>query len=268
VEIPDKLLATGSLRLDSMCQEIVNCKEIYLDLQISTEVSTAYAALKIAVRHQNCLIVKQVVIATRLVTSLGHQTGRRVFWEGPTFFKLYPVVLNHVQHIFQGGEKFCKGGFAPPAPLLVTGLIAALWHSAKILRVRAGVRPTRTPDRPNAKGPQNDSRIDFINFPLQHPCLSNTTVPNRGFPHPWGSEARFLGMRNAIFEGESLCFLGCTFFKRAEIYGSVQVLLLKKTLSSPSIPAHVINLTILLNMCIAISANTMVSRLIWPVMGL
>ena len=37
----------------------------------------------------------------RPVTSLGHRAGRRVFWEGPKFFKLCPIVLNYVQHIFQ-----------------------------------------------------------------------------------------------------------------------------------------------------------------------
>jgi len=40
---------------------------------------------------------------TRPVTSLGHQEGRRVFWEGPKFFKLCPT-------------HFPRGGFAPCAP--------------------------------------------------------------------------------------------------------------------------------------------------------
>jgi len=37
---------------------------------------------------------------SRPVTSLGHQVGRRVFWKGPKFFKLCPILLNYVQHIF------------------------------------------------------------------------------------------------------------------------------------------------------------------------
>jgi len=44
----------------------------------------------------------------------------------------------------------------------------------------------------------------FIGFPS-----SKTMVPNRGFPDPKGSEARFLGIRNAIYDGKSLYVLGC-----------------------------------------------------------
>jgi len=32
----------------------------------------------------------------RPVTSLGHQGGRRVFWKGPKFLKLYPILSNYV----------------------------------------------------------------------------------------------------------------------------------------------------------------------------
>ena len=74
-------------------------------------------------------------------------------------------------------------------------------------------------------------------------------IPNRGFPDPWGSKTRFLGDRNAIFEGESLYVFGFAFFKRTEIYESLQVLLLKRTL---------FKLTLLLYQfiaCIAISAS-------------
>jgi len=52
---------------------------------------------------------------TRPVTSLGQQEGRRVFWEGPKYFELCPVLFKFVQNIFPGGEKiFTRGGFAPP----------------------------------------------------------------------------------------------------------------------------------------------------------
>jgi len=47
---------------------------------------------------------------------LGHHEGRRVFREGPKFFKLCPVVLNYVQHIFLGGRKIFQGA-SFPAPL-------------------------------------------------------------------------------------------------------------------------------------------------------
>ena len=43
----------------------------------------------------------------RRVTSLGHQWWRRVFWEGPTFFKLCQIVLTY-NTLFQGGDKFCR----------------------------------------------------------------------------------------------------------------------------------------------------------------
>jgi len=55
---------------------------------------------------------------SRPVTSLGHQEGRRGFWEGPKFFELCPIVSSDVQHIFPGGAKNFWGGEAP----LATGL--------------------------------------------------------------------------------------------------------------------------------------------------
>ena len=42
-------------------------------------------------------------VITKLVTSLGHQGRRRVFWEGLKLCKLFPTVLNNVQHIFPVG---------------------------------------------------------------------------------------------------------------------------------------------------------------------
>ena len=85
----------------------------------------------------------------------------------------------------------------------------------------------------------------FYTMPLTKD-LHRTAVPNRGFLDPWGSEARFSGVRIAIFEGERLYVLGSsgTFSKRTEIYVSLQVLLLKRALFSPIIPANVTNLTI------------------------
>jgi len=55
-----------------------------------------------------------IKLLSRPVTSLGHEAGRRLFWEGPKFFKLCPTVLNYVQHIFPGGAKKIFGGFRPP----------------------------------------------------------------------------------------------------------------------------------------------------------
>jgi len=64
---------------------------------------------------------EQITIYTwiRPVTSLEHQEGRRVFWEGPQAFELCPIVLNDVQHIFPGEEKNFSGAASPP---LITGL--------------------------------------------------------------------------------------------------------------------------------------------------
>ena len=58
----------------------------------------------------------------RPVTSLGHQKGRRVFREGPKFFKLCLKFFNYVQHIFPGGAKKFLGGLRSPCAPLVTGL--------------------------------------------------------------------------------------------------------------------------------------------------
>ena len=52
----------------------------------------------------------------RPVTSLGHQGGRRVFWEGRNFFKLCPIVFNYAQHIFPGGAKNFVGRLRPMRP--------------------------------------------------------------------------------------------------------------------------------------------------------
>ena len=79
------------------------------------EVSDIYE-LKQAIYTQTLKLCK--VRIGRHVTSLGHQVGRRVFWEGPKFFKLRPVVSSYVQHIFPGGAKHILG----ETSTLVTGL--------------------------------------------------------------------------------------------------------------------------------------------------
>jgi len=62
----------------------------------------------------------------RPLTSLDRQEGRRVFWEGPKFFELRPIILIDVQYIFPGGVTNFLGGICPPAPPLVTGLFQLL----------------------------------------------------------------------------------------------------------------------------------------------
>ena len=59
----------------------------------------------------------------RPATSFEHQAGRRVLWKGPTFFKLCPIVLNCLQHIFSKGAKIFRG-----EPPLVTRLLKHYLH--------------------------------------------------------------------------------------------------------------------------------------------
>ena len=62
----------------------------------------------------------------RPVTNVGHQDGRRVFWEGPKIFELCPIVSNG----FQGTKKFSRGASPPCAPWLrACGLLNALYIS-------------------------------------------------------------------------------------------------------------------------------------------
>jgi len=62
----------------------------------------------------------------RPVTSLGPQVGRRVFWEGPKFFKLCPIFLNYVQHIFPRGAKKFRGLRHPCGPPPGYGPVAVI----------------------------------------------------------------------------------------------------------------------------------------------
>jgi len=71
--------------------------------------------------HENCNL-NCVTHVHWPITSLGHQAGRRVFWERPKFFKLCSIVLNYVQHIFPWGRKFFQEGEATLAQPLVTDL--------------------------------------------------------------------------------------------------------------------------------------------------
>ena len=70
--------------------------------------------------------------SSRPVTRLEPKERRRVFWEGPKFFKLCLVVLNYLQHIFLGERTFFQGEYAPP---LVSGLNSSMpnneWSSLK-----------------------------------------------------------------------------------------------------------------------------------------
>ena len=73
----------------------------------------SYRKLSIQQRVKTKLHNKQVVVI-RPVTSLWRQEGRRDFWEGPKFFELCPMVGIISNTMFQWGEKFSRGGCAPP----------------------------------------------------------------------------------------------------------------------------------------------------------
>ena len=72
---------------------------------------TALIDVFLLVLPNNC---SQCSAYTKPVTSLGHQGRRRVFWEGPKFFKLCPIVFNYAHHIFSRGTKNFVGRLAPP----------------------------------------------------------------------------------------------------------------------------------------------------------
>jgi len=68
------------------------------------------------------------LVYSRPATSMGHQGGRRVLWEGLEFFKLCLRVLNDVLHIFHVGRKVLQNGASPPcAPGYVPGILYRHW---------------------------------------------------------------------------------------------------------------------------------------------
>jgi len=78
-------------------------------------------------RGSACFAYDKTVI-NRPITSLGHQEGRRVFWEGPKLFKLCPMVLNYVQLIFTGG--LCPPGYGP-GHKSTQGWKVSFWESVR-----------------------------------------------------------------------------------------------------------------------------------------
>jgi len=57
---------------------------------------------------------RHTAVTTRPVTSLGHQVGQRIFWEGPTFFQLWPAFWTMSNTFFQGRRKSLQGELRPP----------------------------------------------------------------------------------------------------------------------------------------------------------
>jgi len=64
----------------------------------------------------------EIIYHCQARNQLGTPGGAKSLLRGVQHFKLCPIVLNYVQHIFPAGAKNILGG---PAPPLVTGLITA-----------------------------------------------------------------------------------------------------------------------------------------------
>jgi len=82
--------------------------------------------VNLANAHQSTSIRKNLIQLREQCTEqvrnqLGTPRGAECFLRGPKFFKLRQIVLNYVQHIFQGGEKFL-GVFAPCVPSYGPGM--------------------------------------------------------------------------------------------------------------------------------------------------
>ena len=88
---------------------------------------------------------------SRPITSLGHQVGRRILWEGPKLFKLCPIVLNYVQHIFPSGDGKNWGALPPP---WLRAWEKDLWKHEELVSVNlseftlATVRPVTKGEKP------------------------------------------------------------------------------------------------------------------------
>jgi len=86
--------------------------EISLDIGIFNEVSVP----KVMVTTTS---LKNIQCPQQARDPLGSLGGAKTFLRGAHIFwtSLCPIISNHVQYIFPGGgEKFSRGGFAPPAP--------------------------------------------------------------------------------------------------------------------------------------------------------
>ena len=93
-----------------MCKDEVKRENVSLSITLNhnpkCNISTlCYISVK---------LFRKTALWRRPVTSLGHQGGRRVFWEGTKFFKLCPIILNYVQHIFTSGAENFLGGASRP----------------------------------------------------------------------------------------------------------------------------------------------------------
>jgi len=106
-----------------MCKDEVKRENVSLSITLNhnpkCNISTlCYISVK---------LFRKTALWRRPVTSLGHQGGRRVFWEGTKFFKLCPIILNYAQHIFTSGAENFLGW------LRVPGYGPAVTHDAEPL---------------------------------------------------------------------------------------------------------------------------------------
>ena len=83
-----------------------------------------------------CFAVSNIA-TSRPVASLGHQAGRRVFWEGHKFFKLCPTHFPRERKLFQGG--FPPPSYGPGNQCLVPSKLGS--HSPN----KHGIHQNKTP---------------------------------------------------------------------------------------------------------------------------
>jgi len=76
---------------------------------LAVELKDEVKVLSSSKRKQPPCPISQCWVRHRLVTSVGHQEGRRISWEGPKFFELCPT------HFSRGANMFL-GGFSPLLP--------------------------------------------------------------------------------------------------------------------------------------------------------
>ena len=81
-------------------------------------------------QHSRYKVILPSIVLSRLVPSLWLQGGRRVFWGGPKFCKICPIVKTMSKIFFQGAAKICLWGISPSCapPSYRPGFVTAvLW---------------------------------------------------------------------------------------------------------------------------------------------
>ena len=127
--------------------------------------------------------INQTVLP-RPVTSLEHQVGRRVFWEGPKFFKLCPTVFNFAQQIFPGGSTKFAGEASPP---FLPWLRACVQCRIKWTRGPGQNRDREAPQTLSATAKRfTCPRFNFAEAPVKNVKTDAILQPALQFRDCWG----------------------------------------------------------------------------------